>query len=334
MLNKKLKLNPKIFNPDVEKRGTRQGFGDALIDLGLENPDVMVLTADLADSTKANLFADKYPDRFIEVGVAEQNMASVASGIASMGKIPFITSYGIFSPGRNWEQIRTTICYNNQAVKIIGSHGGVSVGADGGSHQALEDIALMRVLPNMTIICPADYFEAKKATLACAKTKEPTYIRLSRIDTPLITERDNPFEIGKAQIAFIPENDKADVGIIATGPILYEAILAAHELEKEGVKVKVMNLATIKPLDKWAISSLAKETGGIVTVEDHQITGGMGSAIAEYLAQTNPTIIEFVGILDRFGQSGTPKELYKEYKLTREDIIEKVKKVLDRKESR
>lgn len=333
MLNKKLKLNPKVFNPDVEKKGTRQGFGEALIELGLENPDVMVLSADLAESTKTNLFAEKYPERFIEVGVAEQNMATVASGIASMGKIPFITSYGIFSPGRNWEQIRTTICYNNVPVKIIGSHGGVSVGADGGSHQALEDIALMRVLPNMTVICPADYMEAKKATLACAKTKDPTYIRLSRIDTPIITERDNPFEIGKAQIVFAPDDGKADVGIIATGPILYEAIISAYKLEKEGIKVKVMNLSTIKPLDKWSISLLAKETEAIVTVEDHQITGGMGSAVAEYLSESNPTKIEYIGINDTFGQSGKPEELYKHYKLTSDDISEKVKKVLTRKKA-
>jgi transketolase len=333
MLNKKLKLNPKVFNPDVEKKGTRQGFGEALIELGLENPDVMVLSADLAESTKANLFAEKYPERFIEVGVAEQNMATVASGIASMGKIPFITSYGIFSPGRNWEQIRTTICYNNVPVKIIGSHGGVSVGADGGSHQALEDIALMRVLPNMTVICPADYMEAKKATLACAKTKDPTYIRLSRIDTPIITERDNPFEIGKAQIVFAPDDGKADVGIIATGPILYEAIISAYKLEKEGIKVKVMNLSTIKPLDKWSISLLAKETEAIVTVEDHQIACGLGSAVAEYLSENYPTKIEYVGINNMFGQSGKPEELYKHYKLTSDDISEKVRKVLTRKKS-
>jgi transketolase len=250
-----------------------------------------------------------------------------------MGKIPFITSYGIFSPGRNWEQIRTTICYNNEPVKIIGSHGGVSVGADGGSHQALEDIALMRVLPNMTVICPADYMEAKKATLACAKTKDPTYIRLSRIDTPIITERDNPFEIGKAQIVFAPDDGKADVGIIATGPILYEAIISAYKLEKEGIKVKVMNLSTIKPLDKWSISLLAKETEAIVTVEDHQIACGLGSAVAEYLSENYPTKIEYVGINNMFGQSGKPEELYKHYKLTSDDISEKVRKVLTRKKS-
>lgn len=331
MLNKKLKLNPKIFNPDVEKKGTRQGFGEALVELGVTNPDVMVLSADLAESTKANLFAEKYPERFIEVGVAEQNMAGVASGIASMGKIPFITSYGIFSPGRNWEQVRTTICYNNQPVKIVGSHGGISVGPDGGSHQALEDIAITRVLPNMTVICPADYFEAKKATLACAKTKDPTYIRLSRVDTPIITEKDNPFEIGKAQIVFSPDEGKADVGIIATGPILYEAIMSAYQLEKEGIKVKVMNLSTIKPLDKWAISLLAKESKAIVTVEDHQISGGMGSAIAEYLSESEPTPIEYVGVNDMFGQSGKPEELYEHYHLTASDISKKVKKVLERK---
>ncbi len=331
MLNKKLKLNPKIFNPDVEKKGTRQGFGDALIELGIKNPDIMVLTADLAESTRANLFAEKYPDRFIEIGVAEQNLAGVASGIAAMGKIPFMTSFAAFSPGRNWEQIRTTISYNNQPVKIIGSHGGISVGEDGGSHQALEDIALMRVIPNMVVINPADYFEAKKATEACSKTKDPTYIRLSRPNTPLITERDNPFEIGKAQILFVPEEGKAEVGIIASGPILYEALMSAYQLEKEGLKIKVMNLSTIKPLDEGAILLLAKETRALVTVEDHQIKGGVGSAVAEFLAEKFPVPIEFVGIDDTFGQSGSHKELYKHYKLTAEDISEKVKEVLKRK---
>ena len=331
MLNQNLKLNTKIFNDELEKFSTRQGFGEGLLKAGEENKNIVALSADLTESTKTNIFSEKFPLRFIDVGVAEQNMATVASGMASMGKIPFITSYSIFSPGRNWEQIRTTICYNNQPVKIIGSHAGLSVGADGGSHQALEDIAITRVIPNMVVISPCDAIEAKKATIACAKTKDPTYMRLARNETPIITTKETPFEIGKAQIVFIPEQGLANVGIIATGPILYKAILAGRELEKRGIKVKVMNLSTIKPLDTEAVIALAKETKKIVTVEDHQIAGGLGSAVAECLSQNYSAPIEFVGINDKFGQSGTPEELEKHYKIDIENIIEKVEKILNRK---
>jgi transketolase len=331
MLNQTLTLNTKMFNTDLEKVATREGFGQGLLKIGAEDENIVALSADLSESVKLNLFAEKFPERFIELGIAEQNLASVASGIASMGKIPFIASYAIFNPGRNWEQIRTTICYNNQPVKIIGSHAGLSVGPDGGSHQMLEDIALTRVLPNMVVISPADSIEARKATIACAKTKDPTYIRLARNNTPIITTDETPFEIGKAQIVFIPEIGLAHVGIIATGPILYKAILAGRELEKKGIKVKVMNLSTIKPLDKEAIIALAKETKAIVTVEDHQIIGGMGSAVAECLSESYPTAIEFVGIDDKFGQSGTPDELEKYYGIDTINVIEKVEKVLKRK---
>jgi len=331
MLNPLLKLNTKLFNEDVEKNSTRQGFGEGLLKAGIENEKIVALSADLTESTKANLFADKFPERFIEVGIAEQNLASVASGLASMGKIPFIASYAIFNPGRNWEQIRTTICYNNQPVKIIGSHSGLSVGPDGGSHQMLEDIALARVIPNLVVISPCDAIEARKATIACSKTKHPTYIRLARNDTPIITTEETPFEIGKAQIVYSPDVGLAHVGIIATGPILYKAILAAHELEKKGIKVKVMNLSTIKPLDESAVISLAKETKALVTAEDHQMAGGMGSAVAECLAQNYITPIEFVAVKDSFGQSGTPKELEKFYEIDIINIIEKAEKVLKRK---
>jgi transketolase len=234
MLNQNLKLNTKVFNDDVLKVATRQGFGEGLLKAGEENENIITLSADLTESTKANLFADRFPERFIQVGVAEQNLASVASGMAAMGKIPFIASYAIFNPGRNWEQIRTTICYNNQPVKIIGSHGGLSVGADGGSHQMLEDIALTRVIPNLVVISPCDAIEAKKATVACSYTKEPTYIRLARNNTPIITTEETPFEIGKAQIVFVPEAGLAHVGIIATGPILYKALM-----RKRGQKSKL-----------------------------------------------------------------------------------------------
>ncbi len=331
MLNQKLKLNTKVFNRDVEKVSTRQGFGEGLLQIGVSNENVVALSADLKESTKVDLFAEKFPDRYIELGVAEQNLASVASGIASMGKIPFIASYGIFNPGRNWEQIRTTICYNNQPVKIIGSHTGLSVGQDGGSHQMLEDIALTRSIPNMVVISPCDSIEAKKATIACAKTKDPTYIRLARNNTPIITTADTPFEIGKAGLVFVPEIGLAHVGIIATGTILYKAIMAAHELEKKGIKVKVLNLSTIKPLDTEAIISLARETRAIVTAEDHQIAGGMGSAVSECIAQEYPIPIEFVGVDDEFGQSGIPEELEKHYGIDTESIIKRVEKVLKRK---
>ncbi len=333
MLNQQLKLNTKIFNEngDVEKISTRQGFGEGLFQAGIENENVVALSADLMESTKTNIFAEKFQNRFFELGVAEQNLASVASGMAGMGKIPFITSYSIFSPGRNWEQIRTTICYNNQPVKIIGSHSGLSVGPDGGSHQMLEDIAITRVIPNLVVISPCDAIEAKKATVTCAKTKDPTYIRLARNETPIITSTDTPFEIGKAQIVFIPESGLAQVGIIATGPILYKAIITARELEKKGIKVKVMNLSTIKPLDNDAIISLARETKAIVTAEDHQIIGGMGSAVAELLAQNYTIPIEFVGVENKFGQSGAPEELEKYYGIDVDHILEKVNKVLKRK---
>ncbi len=326
MLNQNLKLNTKIFNGDVEKKSTREGFGEGLLEAGINDEKVVGLCADLLESVKMNIFQEKFPNRFIEVGIAEQNIVSVASGMSAMGKVPFVASYAIFNPGRNWEQIRTTICYNNQNVKIIGSHAGLSVGPDGGSHQMLEDIALTRVLPNMVVISPCDTLEAKKATIALAKTKNPTYLRVARNDTPVITTIETPFEIGKAQIIYQPENGLAKVGIIATGPILYNALMAAKELEKEGIKIKVMNLSTIKPLDKEAIVTLAKETKNIVTIEDHQVIGGMGSAVAECLSEFYPTKINFIGVKDSFGQSGTPEELMKYYGLDTESIIETIRK--------
>lgn len=328
MLNQELKLNTKIFNQDVEKESTRQGFGRGLVRAGIENKNVVGICADLSESTRMNLFAEKFPERYVEVGVAEQNLASVASGMASMGKVPFISSFSIFSPGRNWEQIRTNICYNNQSVKITSTHSGISVGPDGGSHQMTEDIALTRVLPNMIVISPCDYIEAEKATLAISKTKEPTYLRLTRDKSPKITTEETPFEIGKAQIVFKPESGLARVGIIATGPILYNALISAKKLEEEGTKVKVLNLSTIKPLDKEAVISLAKETKLIITIEDHQIAGGMGSVVAECLAENYPTQIKFIGIKDEFGQSGTSEELYKNYKLDTPSIIETIKKAI------
>ncbi len=328
MLNPELKLNTKMFNDDVEQIPIRKGFGFGLLAAGELDKNVVGLCADLTESTQMNLFADKFPERFIQVGVAEQNLATVSSGMAAMGKIPFCSSYAMFSPGRNWEQIRTTIAYNDRKVVIVGSHSGISVGPDGGTHQALEDIALMRVMPNMDVISPCDSIEAKKATLALAKSKHPAYIRLAREKTPVITTEETPFEIGKAQILWTPDVGLAEVGIIATGSLVHRAILAAKELEAEGIKTKVMNLASIKPIDSDAIIKLAKETKKIVTVEEHQIAGGMGSAVAEVLAQNYPVRMEFVGIKDRFGQSGAPDELIEYYGMGKEGIKEAVKKLL------
>ncbi|MDR3519831.1 MAG: transketolase C-terminal domain-containing protein [Candidatus Pacebacteria bacterium] len=331
MLNPKLKLNPKIWNDDVEQVPIRKGFGQGLLKAGEENENVVGLCADLTESTQMNFFAEKFPARFIEMGVAEQNLVTVASGMAAMGKIPFCTSYAMFSPGRNWEQIRTTITYNDRPVKIVGSHSGISVGPDGGTHQALEDIALMRILPNMEVISPCDAIEAKKVTLALAKTNRPAYLRLVREKTPIITTEETPFDLGKAEIYWMPDVGLAQVGIIVTGGLTYKALLAAKELEAEGIKTKVMNLASIKPIDVDAVVALAKECKAIVTVEEHQVAGGMGSAVAETLARNYPVAIEFIGIQNKFGQSGTPEQLIEHYGMGKDSIKEAVKKVLKRK---
>ena len=326
MLNKNQKLNKKLFDKDVEKELIRNGFGDGLLEAGEKNKNVVVLTADLRESVKIDKFVEKFPERFFEVGIAEQNLVSVASGMASVGKIPFATSYAIFSPGRNWEQIRTNICYNNTNVKIIRSHAGLSVGPDGGSDQALEDIALMRVLPRMQIVVPCDSIEAKKATIAMVKTDGPQYLRLIREKSPLITTEDSPFEIGKANILFESENPQ--VLIISCGPIIYNALISAKKLEEEGIGSIVLNLHTIKPIDREKIIELAKKTNAVVTIEDHQIAGGLGSAVAEVLAENFPIPIRFIGIKDEFGQSGNPEELYKHYGLDSESITETIKKFL------
>lgn len=325
-----MNLNPKIFDKDVEQVPIRFGFGDGLVIAAEADERVVGICADLTESTRMHLFRDKFPKRFIENGIGEQSMASVASGMAAMGKIPFITSYAMFSPGRNWEQIRTTVCYNNRPVKIAGSHAGVSVGPDGGTHQAIEDIAIMRVIPRMVVVSPCDAIEAKKATIAAAKTDTPVYIRLAREKTPIITTEETPFEIGKAQVFYNPTSN-TQVGIIATGALVHRALVVARDMEEKGIGVKVLNLATIKPLDEEAVISLAKECGAIVTVEEHQIRGGMGSAVAECLAKNHPAPIEFVGVNDEFGQSGKPDELLEHYGMGVSHIAKAVEKVLTRK---
>ncbi|KKQ76974.1 MAG: hypothetical protein US99_C0053G0003 [Candidatus Daviesbacteria bacterium GW2011_GWF2_38_6] len=323
MINSNANLNPKLFDKDIEQVPSRNGYGEGLVAAGEENPNVVALC-----STRTQAFKDKFPERFIEMGVAEQNLATVASGMAAAGKVPFITSYAMFSPGRNWEQTRTTICYNDQPVKIIGSHAGISVGPDGATHQALEDMAITRVLPNMVVICPCDAIEAKKATLAIAKTKEPSYIRLSREKVPVITTENTPFEIGKAEVF----NDGKDVAIIACGQMVYRSLLAAKKLEESKISVRVINCHTIKPLDNTTILKAAEDCGAIVTAEEHQVNGGLGSAVAELVSQHFPVPMKIIGVEDRFGESGEPNELLEKFGLTKDAIIKAVTSVLRMKE--
>lgn len=328
MTDKNANLNPKLFDSDIEQKPTRDGYGAGLVLAGEENEQVVALCADLTESTRTQAFAEKFPQRFVQVGVAEQNLATVAAGMALGGKIPFISSYATFSPGRNWEQIRTTICYNDVPVKIIGSHAGVSVGPDGATHQALEDIAMMRALPNMIVISPADSIEARKATQAIARLNKPCYLRLSREKVPLITTDLTPFEIGKAEVFY----EGNDVTVIATGQMVYRALLAAEELKKKQISVRVINCHTIKPIDQETLIKAAKETGAIVTAEEHQITGGLGGAVAEVISQNCPVPLKIIGIEDTFGESGKPDELLEKFGLTEEAIIKAVTQVIRMKE--
>ncbi|HEY4496981.1 MAG TPA: transketolase C-terminal domain-containing protein [Candidatus Paceibacterota bacterium] len=333
MLNKFAKLNPKIFSDDVENVPIRNGYGEGLIIVGEKDENVVVLCADLTESTRSEAFSQKFPNRFFEMGVAEQNMATIAAGLGISGKIPFISSYAAFSPGRNWEQIRTTISYNNSNVKIAGHHAGISVGPDGATHQAVEDIATMRVLANMKVFVPCDAIEARKATIAAAQIAGPVYLRFAREKTPVITTDGSPFVPGKADIMWdsSSQRKKADVVIIACGPLVYNAIIAAKELEDEGIKTIVLNNHTIKPMDEKKIIELAKKTGAVVTVEEHQVAGGMGSAVAEILAKHVPTPQEFIGLQGVFGESGPPKDLIEKYGMGVKSIIKAVNKVIKRK---
>ncbi|OGG79641.1 transketolase [Candidatus Kaiserbacteria bacterium RIFCSPLOWO2_01_FULL_54_13] len=310
---------------------TREGFGKGVVEAGKADERVVVLTADLAESTQAHHFQKAFPERFVQVGVAEQNMATVAAGMANYGKIPFITSYAAFNPGRNWEQIRTTIALNNVPVVVCGMHAGVSVGPDGATHQALEDIAMMRALPRFTVISACDSEEGRKATIAAAQLGTPVYMRWGREKSPVMTTAETPFEIGKLNILWMSDIHKSDVAIFATGPLVHNALLAARELEKDGVSVVVANVHTIKPLDEETIVSLARGTGAVVTVEEHQIHGGLGGAIAELLSAKAPTPIEFVGMQDKFGQSGTAAELIEHYGMGTSHIIAAAKRVLERR---
>jgi len=317
----KIDLSGKIQRP------TRDGYGEGLVLAGKADPNVVVLCADLTESTRSLAFKKEFPERFIQMGVSEQALVAIGVGLALDGKVPFTSSYAVFSPGRSWDQVRTNVCLNNVNVKIAGAHAGVSVGPDGATHQALEDIAITRVLPNMTVIYPCDAIEARKATVAAAELVGPVYLRYAREKTPIMTTDATPFAIGKA----IVMREGTDCAIIACGPLLYNALVAAEELAKTGINCRVVNNHTIKPLDEKAIVAAAADCGAVVTVEEHQIAGGMGSAIAELLVQKKPVPIEFVGMRDSFGQSGEPNELIAYYGMDAKGIVKAVKKVLKRK---
>lgn len=315
MLNPDAHLSEKLFADDIEKASTRDGFGRGVIEAGSADSRVVVLCADLAESTRAEWFQKEFPERFVEMGVAEQNMATVASGMAAAGKIPFIASYAVFSPGRNYEQIRTTIAINTMPVKICGMHTGVSVGPDGATHQMLEDIGMMRMLPGMTVLAPCDAEEARKAVIAVAKTNGPVYIRFGRPATPSFTTPETPFQIGKALTLWDTPVGEPKVALFSTGSLSYAALLAARALADDGIESIVLHMPTIKPLDEEAILNAAKRAGRVVTIEEHQVAGGFGSAVAEFLSQNYPVPMHLIGVQDEFGQSGESDELMAHYGL-------------------
>lgn len=326
MLNTHTKLADDLFAKEVPKKATRDGFGTGTVEAGKADPNVVVLCADLKESTRAEWFEKEFPDRFIEVGVAEQNLATVAAGMAAIGKRPFIASYAAFSPGRNYEQIRTTIALNDQPVVICGMHAGVSVGPDGATHQMLEDIGLMRMLPNMRVIVPGDAEEARKAVVAAAKAPHPTYLRFGRAATPVFTTPDTPFAFGKALPVW--ESDVPKVAILSTGSLSYEALVAARALAADGVEVSVLHVPCVKPLDEEAVLAAARKAGRVLTVEEHQVAGGFGSAIAEFLSATYPVPVRRLGMQDAFGQSGEPEELIRHYGLSATGITTAVRGLL------
>lgn len=314
-----------LFADDAASEPIRAGFGRGLKAAGEANEAIVALCADLTDSTQMSKFKEAFPERFVEIGVAEQNLVTVASGMARAGKIPFTSSYAAFSPGRNWEQIRTTAALNDQPVKIVGSHAGVSVGPDGATHQMLEDIALMRVLPNMVVIAPGDSVEAEKATRAIAENGKPSYLRLAREKTPIFSREDSPFEIGKAYVL----REGHDISLIGTGTMSYQLLVAAKELEAQGISAEVVHVPTIKPLDEETIIASVSKTGRVLTAEEAQINGGLGGAIAELLSEKKPTPLLRVGMQDRFGESGEPNELLDYFGLTGAKIAVKAKAFID-----
>ena len=321
----KYPLNPKLYSDDVENEPIRAGFGRGLKAAGEANSQIVALCADLTDSTKMSDFKKAFPERFIEIGVAEQNLVTVASGLARAGKIPFASSYAAFSPGRNWEQIRTTITLNDQPVKVIGSHSGISVGPDGATHQMLEDIALMRVLPNMVVIAPGDSIEAEKATLAIAENGKPSYLRLAREGTPIFSIDESPFEIGRAYVL----REGEDVTLLGTGTMTYQMLAAAKILEEQGVRAEVVHVPTIKPLDEETILASIRKTGRAVTAEEAQAAAGFGGTVAELLGEKLPTPLKRIGMQDRFGESGAPEELIAHFGLDGDSIATTVKQFIE-----
>lgn len=318
-------LNPDLYNDDVTQEPIRAGFGRGLKAAGEANSQVVALCADLTESTQMSLFKEAFPERYVEIGVAEQNLVTVASGMARAGKIPFTSSYAAFSPGRNWEQIRTTIALNNQPVKVVGSHAGVSVGPDGATHQMLEDIALMRVLPNMIVIAPGDSVEAEKATRAIAENGKPSYLRLAREKTPIFSTNESPFEIGKAYVL----REGKDITLLGTGTMTYQLLVAAKQLETQGIQAEVVHVPTIKPLDGETILASVRKTGRALSAEEAQAAGGFGGAIAELLGNELPTPLMRIGMKDRFGESGAPQELLEHFGLTGPQIAEVAKQFID-----
>lgn len=313
MLNPAVKLSEKVFADDIERKPTRDGFGTGTVEAGRADPRVVVLCADLSESTRAEWFQKEFPERFIEMGIAEQNMAATAAGMAEAGKIPFIASYAAFNPGRNYEQIRTTIALNRASVKVCGMHAGVSVGPDGATHQMLEDIGLMRMLPGMTVIVPGDAEEARKAVIAAAQADRPFYIRFGRAATPVFTTPETPFSLGKALLLW--ESENPEVAILSTGALSHTALIAAKALSEKGIESLVLHVPTVKPLDADAILDAATRAGRVITVEEHQAAGGFGSAVAEFLGENYPVSMRRLGINDQFGQSGSPEELLAHYGL-------------------
>ncbi|MEA3507367.1 MAG: transketolase C-terminal domain-containing protein [Synergistota bacterium] len=320
---KDMHLADNIFD-QPEMIPTRFGYGDGLVELGKRNPDVVVLGADLSASLCVDRFRDAFPDRFIQTGISEQDMMGMAAGLSLAGKIPFVSTYGVFCTGRTWDQLRTTVAYAKLNVKVGSGHGGVSVGADGATHQALEDISITRTIPNVTVIAPADYHETLKATVAAGTMSGPVVIRFGREKVPAVTTPDTPFAVGRAETF----RHGTDVSIAACGVMVYEALAAAEKLVSRGVSVRVINCHTVKPLDGETILAAARETGAVVTAEEHQVMGGFGSAIAEFLCQNHPVPMKMVGVQDTFGQSGPPEALMKAYGLTSDNLVAAVDEVL------
>lgn len=314
----------------VEMKKTREGFGRALVDLGEQDPRIVVLVGDLSESTMVHFFAEKFPDRFIQVGIAEQNMCGIAAGLAAMGKIPFFATYGAFASCRAADQIRVTVAYSNLNVKIAGAHGGISVGPDGATHQAMEEISIIRSIPNMTMLVPCDFWETYKATIAAAKHQGPVYLRFGREDVPVVTSKETPFTFGKGEVFA----EGKDLTLIACGVMVYEALRARETLAERGVSARVINLHTLKPIDRDLIVRAARETGAIVTAEEHQVNGGLGGAVAEVVVQSAPVPMELVAVHDRFGQSGKPAELMDAFGLRAKDIVAAAEKVIERKRAR